>query len=190
MSLVPYDYPFVFAPVKGGNLKEKTSKLCEWASFWLKFKSLCGKQGAVVFDIDDTLVDGKENNIIPVVKVYRLALALGFLCYIVTARPESPSNRRYTREMLSKNGIANYQELYMMPSKLTPTFQSISLYKFKMRTDISKQHEILCNIGDMWTDHLKYPCKFNELQNRDVSEGAIFFFPATYFPCIKLPGSE
>ena len=68
--------------------------------------------------------------------------------------------------MLQKNGINEYEALYMMPSDIEPTFETISQYKFLARADIAKRHNIIGNCGDMWSDHVRYPCAtFKKLKN-------------------------
>lgn len=184
----PEDYSFVFSSIEDSEKSNKISKAAEWTILWLKFKSLCNESGSVVFDIDDTLVDGSEKKIVSICRVYKIAQKLGFVCNIITARPESKENRSYTKKMLASHGLSDYEVLYMMPSKTEPTMENISFYKYNARMHVAQRHAILCNLGDMWTDHIKMPCAHKELRNRDVAECAILFVPGTNYPSIKLPG--
>tara|TARA_B100000945_G_C20396811_1_gene605287 strand:- start:375 stop:950 length:576 start_codon:yes stop_codon:yes gene_type:complete len=188
MKFKPESYDFVFSLVDGNNNIEKINNATDWANIWLKFKSMCGEKGSIVFDIDDTLVDSKEKIIPSMVKLYKTCQKFGFITNIVTARPESKHNRAFTENMLKKRGIDGYEALYMMPSNITPTFNSISEYKHSARTHISKRHKILANFGDMWTDHLKFPSN-TDLNSRSVEECAILFPPNCNYACIKLPGA-
>lgn len=182
------NYKFVFALVEGDNKDERIANAVQWITHWLKFKSLCGKTGCVVFDIDDTLVDNKEKPIPSMIKLYKLCISLGFVVNIVTARPESKKNRKETSQMLDDRGISMYEALYMMPANLDTTASIISIYKANARADIAERHEILANCGDMWTDHVKYPTPLKEFQDREVEETAVCFLPGQTFPCLKLPG--
>lgn len=191
---VPENYNFVFAHVKGSDNHEKIKILSNWFLYWLKFKALCGEHGSIVFDIDDTLVDKDEKIISDMFTVYKSCLNLGFVVNIVTARPESKMNRALTIEMLHKNGIKKFEALYMMPSDIEPTFETISQYKYLARQDISKRHNIIANCGDMWSDHVKYPCikskKLKGFENRKSTEAVICFLPGNTFPCVKMPASK
>ena len=191
---VPENYNFVFAHVKGGDNNQKIKNMSNWFSYWLKFKVLCGEHGTVVFDIDDTLVDKEENTITDMFSVYKSCIKLGFVVNIVTARPESKMNRTLTMQMLHKNGIDKFEALYMMPSDINPTFETISQYKYLARQDISKRHNIIANCGDMWSDHVKYPCtkskKLKVLNDRESIEAVICFLPGNAFPCVKMPSSK
>lgn len=191
---VPEDYNFVFAHIKGSDYNEKIKNMSNWFSYWLKFKALCAEYGTVVFDIDDTLID-KEENIIPdIFSVYKSCIKLGFVVNIVTARPESKMNRTLTMQMLHKNGIDKFEALYMMPSDINPTFETISQYKYLARQDISKRHNIIANCGDMWSDHVKYPCtkskKLKVFNDRESIEAVICFLPGNTFPCVKMPSPK
>lgn len=187
--IAPQNYPFVFAIVHGDNKHEKISSAVQWAAYWLKFKALCNSQGSVIFDIDDTLVDEKEKGIKSMIQLYKLCLKLEFVVNIITARPESKENRRETQKMLHGHGIDTYEALYMMPSNVKPTLNTISKYKYNARMDVTTRHTILANFGDMWTDHVVFPCPIEQLKTRDVQECAIMF-PGVPFPCVKLPGEE
>ena len=156
--------------------------------YWLNFKKMCQQKGCVIFDIDDTLVDDKEKQIWNIIRVYKHCLKLDFAVNIITARPESKINRKLTEEMLHSKGIEDYEALYMMPDNLDKTFNSMSQYKFLARKHVASRHTILANIGDMWSDHLKYPTKVKELDELDVGMCAIFFCPGTTYPSLKLPG--
>lgn len=192
MKYVPENYSFVFATVNGKNKHEMITNGAEWLMYWLKFKNMSGEKGTVVFDIDDTLVDNEEKNIVPIQKVYNLCLMLNIVVNIVTARPESKHNRLQTQTMLAKNGFRVYEALYMMPAGIAPSYESISQYKYTARSDIAKRHPILANVGDMWTDHVRLPTHNAELSSmyeRKIEECAILFPPKNTFPSLKLPGT-
>jgi len=188
MKYQPHNFDFVFANVNGKDKNEQILNACDWMSYWLKFKHMCGQKGCVIFDIDDTLVDDKEKQIANVIRIYKQCLKYGNVVNIITARPESKINRQRTEEMLNERGINEYEALYMMPSDIKPTLHSISNFKYLARKDVASRYPILANLGDMWSDHLKYPTKINELNDLDVKMCALFFCPGTNYPSLKLPG--
>ena len=190
MKYQPQHFDFVFAIVNGKDKTEEIVNASDWMMYWLNFKHLCQQKGCVIFDIDDTLVDNSEKQIIPIVRIYKHCIKLGFIVNIITARPESKQNRKLTEEMLHERGIDMYEALYMMPSNLDTTFNSISHYKYLARKDVASRHTILANFGDMWSDHLKYPTKITQLNELDVKMCAIFFCPGTNYPSLKLPGTS
>ncbi len=182
--LNPQNFDIVFAFVEQGSIQTKTKVLAEWLTAWLKFQKLCNVQGTVVFDIDDTLVDHEESRIPPIVGIYKLCKKLGFVCSIVTARPEGPLNRKETVRMLIGNGIYDWDSLYMMPNSLRNKIKTedqlrryVSNYKYEARNEISKQHKIIANIGDMWHDLVRFPpsAAHKEIRAACNADCAIFF---------------
>jgi hypothetical protein len=183
---VPQDCGFVFAIIEGIDKNEKIKLLTDWLEYWLKFKSLCRENGSVIFDIDDTLVNKKEEQIPRMIDIYKLCVKLDFVVNIITARPETKNNREATMRMLHSNGITQFEALYMMPNDIQPTFKTISHFKYNARAHVAKRHQILANCGDMWSDHYKYPT-VKVLNERTRSECGICFIPGEQFPCCKLP---
>ena len=190
MKFDPENYSFVFAHINETDYDEQMRTITNWLLYWLKFRFMCKESGTVVFDIDETLIDKEEKVISDMYAVYKLCVDLGFVVNIVTARPESKNNRARTDDMLLRNGIDTYEALYMMPSEINPTFESISTYKYNARLDIEKRHQILANCGDMWSDHCKYPSKIEHMSQRSSKECAILFLPGNTYPSIKLPSSN
>ena len=131
----------------------------------------------------------KKEQIIPeMFHIYKLCLSIGLVVNIITARPDTKQNRIATRHMLFSNDITEFEALYMMPSDIKPTFETISRYKYDARADVARRHNILANCGDMWTDHYKYRT-IKSLNDRSNAETAICFLPGQHFPSLKLPAS-
>lgn len=155
---VPHDCDFCMASIRHGTKAGQTRLAMDWLTSWLRFQCACGVTGVVVFDIDDTLVDGKEEKIKPVIDGYHQCIQMGLICAIVTARPESPENRRETVAMLNDHGVSQWESLYMMPKSVQVyDAEHISKYKRSARDDIETRHRILANIGDMWHDLVRFP---------------------------------
>jgi phosphoglycolate phosphatase-like HAD superfamily hydrolase len=66
---------------------------------------------AVVFDIDDTLIDGKDGSSIPaVIALYRRTRQLGYTTFIVTNRVAGYGS--YTDRQLASVGVTGYVSSY------------------------------------------------------------------------------
>lgn len=119
-----------------------------------------GARGACcVFDIDDTLVSSTdESPIQSAVDLFKECGRLGMDPYIVTARPDDKHTKRETKAMLKDLGIV-YEAIFFMPSDLWERANSkiVSEYKYAARKFINRP--VLLNIGDMWTDHVRFPVR-------------------------------
>lgn len=153
-----------------------------WLLEWLKFKLDCGQTGCVVFDIDDTLV--KTNNELnkSVAFVFHFCIRSGIVCNIVTARRDTPLNRRLTLEMLAEKGIVNWNMLFLMPKSDVLDATSVSEYKRQARDIIEEKWKILANIGDMWHDLIRFPLVgslkvIQEMQREETDKHGFVFFP-------------
>lgn len=112
----------------------------------------------VVLDIDDTLITDPHGGGVDVVEegmwVLRAALARNLDVFIVTARPDTPSNTNYTKRELEQVGIfVRDGQLYMRPPRVR-TALGISAYKFGCRDDIEQTtgKKCLLTVGDQWSD--------------------------------------
>ena len=111
-----------------------------------------GGNMAVVFDIDDTLISSPRSApgrpIMPIVSLYRYALANGFRVVIVTARPDVQGNTEYTLNQLKQHNIPHPHELYIRPVDDDP-----EEFKTRARNAIRKQGwNTILSIGDMKWD--------------------------------------
>lgn len=107
---------------------------------------------AVVFDIDDTLVDESEVPLPSIINIYLEALRMGIHVFLVTARSES--YRKPTINMLHSKGIREYRRLYMIPDDYKSTFEEIARFKRIARDHIAKNFSLIGSFGDMWSDHI------------------------------------
>lgn len=175
----PQKCDYCFALAKGGTNRQRIRYIVRWLEVWLAFQASIGVTGVIVFDIDDTLVDSKERRILPVCRLYIRAQKLGFKCAIVTARPEGALNRKETIDMLRANKIIGWESLYMMPKTYPVTEAGISAYKRNSRCDISTRFKIVANLGDMWTDIVKYPLgdTHKNIHSLEIGECGVMFPP-------------
>ena len=182
-KFVPHSCDFCFASVKHGSEMSRVQLMMSWFTYWMQFLKRCDVRGVVVFDIDDTLVDGDEVKIDPVVKAFNRCVELGFKCAIVTARPEGVENRRETVRMLQRNDVQGWESLYMMPSNVrTFDAKSISRYKRSARDDIESRYRILANIGDMWHDLVRFPLvgPLQYIESFDHTSCGVLFPPMSH----------
>lgn len=95
---------------------------------------------AVMFDIDDTLIEAMTGRRIEkVYKFYQQVKAQGYKIIIVTARPAFTANVRWTKYQLWKNGIT-YDELVFASAEDKGYYKRTSGYNF------------IISVGDQDTD--------------------------------------
>lgn len=125
-----------------------------------------GKKGIVVFDLDDTLVQGDPENIIgiqemllgkwqgqtifllppqdQIVKIAEVAKKHGFTVVVLTARP--PESKMASVVNLKRFSIV-HDHLIMNDKETDPWF------KIKTRRQMTNENQhIVLTIGDQWTD--------------------------------------
>lgn len=106
---------------------------------------------AVVFDIDDTLISSKTNNIIPnVFNFYNYCINRGYNVYIITARAGTIKNMNATIQQLHDLNITQYKRLYFRK----PSDLQIARSKKLARKHIP--HDIILSIGDQPGDIGEY----------------------------------
>jgi len=67
---------------------------------------------AIVFDIDDTLIDSTTHQLIPkVFELYQYCRNKGYNIYIITARPRVPYGVQLTLQQLHSLGIGGFKNI-------------------------------------------------------------------------------
>lgn len=86
----------------------------------------------VFFDIDDTLLNTKKSMtpIQPIVDLHHACKSLGLKIVIITARPSTSENRKYTENQLFYYGI-DYDLLYMSPYLSYANVPESAIYEYK-----------------------------------------------------------
>ncbi len=98
---------------------------------------------AIVFDIDDTLIDSRTHRIIPkVFELYQYCKNRGYNIYIITARPRIPYGIQLTLRQLYSLGINSFKNIAFRP----PLELSIPHYKLQARKAI--KDKVIMSIGD------------------------------------------
>lgn len=99
---------------------------------------------AVMFDIDDTLINVKTGKVIPhVKKLLDTCKNIGYRIVIITARPGNAHSREYTKAELLKHNI-RYNFLGFCEA------QSKTKLKQQLMNDYGWHFAL--SVGDMWTD--------------------------------------
>ena len=106
---------------------------------------------AVVFDIDDTLIDSSTYQIIPkVFELYQYCRNKGYHIYIITARPRIPYGIQLTLQQLRGLGISGFKNIAFRP----PLELSMPHYKLNARKAI--KDNVIMSIGDKSWDIGQY----------------------------------
>lgn len=107
---------------------------------------------AVVFDIDDTLIDGiTARPIKPVISLYNLVKRLGFATFIVTNRVAG--HESYTDNQLESVGVSGYVSIYFRH----PDVYDFWGAKLSARKHIAKRGYVtVMSIGDQLWDVGEY----------------------------------
>ena len=134
--------------------------VAEHGKTWLSTCARMKLRGAVVFDIDDTLIDGKQEVVRgfqDMLETYQHAKRLGFPVYVVTARPDD--DEEYVYGMLSRREIhVTPEHLKMLPAEHynveddKERDELITDFKFGKYLEFVKKHNrVLARFGDkLW----------------------------------------
>ena len=110
-------------------------------------------KAAVVFDVDGTLLDNDQKLITGTAVLYWKAQSLGIKPFIVTARPYSERNMRYTIDTLKRHGITGFAGIYMYLDMSYNVFD----FKEKCRQSIHNLgYNVILSVGDSACDIGRY----------------------------------
>lgn len=112
------------------------------------------KNHAVIFDIDDTILNPETNTLIqPIFELYNYALENNIYTIFITARDGYEMNQKFTIEQLNSHGIKGYDLLYFRPPNMT----DVKKYKKYARKNVVETgYKPLFSIGDMEWDIGEY----------------------------------
>jgi hypothetical protein len=98
---------------------------------------------AVIFDIDETLLDLRGQPIVPIVAVYNYVRSAGITPIMITAR--ETGGIEITREQLEFAGITPSRIMYFRP----PEMQDPYAYKLGARRDVHRRgYTVIASVGD------------------------------------------
>ena len=144
------EWPLLRADAKGTKTQQR-KHLMEYLDRYLNHCKRTRRKGAMIFDIDDTLIDARDNLIPEVVHIFNKFNTV-FPTYILTARP---SRGRASTERMLRNFNLKYDKLIMLPPSEE---DDPGLYKWKRRCRIAKMHDrVLVACGDQAWDALPWP---------------------------------
>jgi predicted secreted acid phosphatase len=111
------------------------------------------KNPAMIFDIDDTLIDMNGIAIDPVVNFYNHVKILCITPIIVTNRTGEPISVEYTKYQLKENKITDYYDIYFR----NPDEMDLTKAKLNARKIITeKGFDVVMSIGDQKWDIGEY----------------------------------
>ena len=106
---------------------------------------------AVVFDIDDTLINSDTEEIIPkTFSLFQYCVTRGYRVYIITARAWTPGAVKFTLNQLRSLGITGFQSIAFRP----PNYFDVPKFKEDARKSIPQK--IVMSIGDQKWDVGRY----------------------------------
>ena len=97
------------------------------------------KNDAVMFDIDDTLLRKDGTIIKEMVYLFQICKSLGYKMVVITARPYSEENVKYTKKQLDLNNITPSMLVFADPQKKTFAKEELKLH-------------FVLSVGDLYTD--------------------------------------
>jgi predicted secreted acid phosphatase len=190
---VPFPAFFVRAAAQ-----EKTSQrwaIARHARKHLAKQLAAGKRGAVVFDIDDTLINGNEavaGGFEFMVDLYNWASAKPFDVQVVTARPDE--DKANVMKMLHKRGLCvAYDHLHMMDTEEYNSGDSefVKDFKWGKHQDFVRRYgAVLARLGDRLWDVAERQSPDTYLRHVGDRRAYIFADPALHGTwSYKLPGA-
>lgn len=146
------DFPAYF--IRGGNKTEQRAFVARHALSWLRLAHKRGARGAVMLDIDDTLIDGHERvkNGFEFMKELYDEASLLFPVHVVTARPDD--DHANVMRMLAKRGfVIPPDRLHMLPASLYgESTRHVERFKWDCFVKMNREHDgVIMRFGDkMW----------------------------------------
>ena len=124
------------------------------ALVWLRLQRRRCAKGAIMVDIDDTLIDGHESvaNGFQFMKILYNEASLLYPIHVVTARPDDQRDI-VMRMLLTKGLCIPSDRLHMLPSHLYgKDFRHVEEFKWKAYVKIGHEHDgVVARFGDkLW----------------------------------------
>jgi predicted secreted acid phosphatase len=131
---------------------DSTGTALKWASSFLGCMAPIVHRPCVVLDVDGTVLRNTEGGGAKCILAFRnfckACADAGIDIFVVTARPEFPSNREWTLGQLKHCGIHPVSELFMRSPN-----RDFTRAKLSARQNIRRQQRhILLSIGDQFAD--------------------------------------
>lgn len=146
--------PFRAYFIKAKTKTEQRQQVADQALTWIRLQHKRGAKGAIMVDIDDTLIDGNEciQNGFQFMKALYSEVSLLYPIHVVTARPDD--NHAHVMQMLQRKGFCVPPDrLHMLPAKLYGLdYSHVEIFKWNAFHHIAKQHGgVVARFGDkLW----------------------------------------
>ena len=188
--------PFTAHVVRGTRSKTELRQfVAEQARSWATLQHRNGVRGAIMLDIDDTLIDGRDRvvNGFQYMRDLYSELSLLYPIHIVTARPRS--DHAEVMRLLSRLGFAiPADRLHMLPTRLYgKSYKYVEDFKFECYKTIKDTHgNVVLRMGDKMWD----VAHINTLRGGPLSHvqdaSCYVFMDPQMAPCLscKLPGGN
>lgn len=144
-----------------------------WALSYLGAIHRLVPKPAIVLDVDGTVLRNYDNDVAKCIVGFRpfvlACVGAGIKVFVVTARPESPSNRAWTERQLEACGLwGHVTHMYMRKDE-----EETGPFKFESREDLRRSgYTILLSVGDQFLDLARKLPKGN-LDNHVVWVGTL-----------------
>jgi hypothetical protein len=160
LSKVNLQTPHFDVFVCGPPAPQSFDALCEWALHHvLAAVPFRDKKSAIVFDVDDTLVDENYEEISSVCNLYRSIGKVNVDRFIVTARPNRVNAQTATEIQEIDTNLP--RRIFHMPgpANMVDVTSSVAVYKAEKRRWIEQHYNrhVLMTIGDQWWDLIGSP---------------------------------
>jgi hypothetical protein len=170
-----FDFP-VYS-VQGGTKAEQRQYIAEYAISWLMLQKKRGVYGAIMIDIDDTILDGRQmvQNGFELMKTLFDVAGCFFPIHIVTARPDSEKD--YVIRMLQERGFTiPFDRLHLLPEAwYGKGDEFVERYKWDMFTRIANMHNgCVARFGDRLWDVAHIDALHTYM--KDVSNRSCYIF--------------
>lgn len=192
--------PFAAHFVRGTRSKAELRRyVANCALDWVMAQRCLGqKEGAVMLDIDDTLIDGRENvaNGFEYMRNMYAQLSMYYPIHIVTARPDD-EHENVMQMLLRKGFCIPPDRLHMLPAKhYGGPLSLVEDFKFACYQQIKQRHKyVVLRMGDkLWDVAHMRSLRGDSAQPATLShvtdKHTYVFMDPEMWPCMscKLPG--
>ena len=151
--------PFAAYFIKARTKEEQRKHIADHALSWLRVQRLRGARGAIMIDIDDTIMDKNERvqDGFEWMQAMYQEMSLTFPIHVVTARPDD--DHAYAIKMLHARGFCIASDrLWMLPSAHYGKSTSyVENFKWNCYLQIGKVHGgVVARFGDKLWDVAHY----------------------------------
>ena len=184
--------PFAAYYIKARSKEEQRRILSEHALSWLRMQKQRGARGAIMIDIDDTIIDKNEkvHDGFECMHAMYQEMSLTFPIHVVTARPDD--DHANAMKMLHKRGFCVAPDrLWMLPSALYgKSTTHVEEFKWKCYLKIGCAHGgVVARFGDKLWDVAHIASSQTYLKHVDDKHCYVFRDPQMRGTAsFKLPG--